>query len=157
VKRRNATAWLALAGTAALCACATPPGPDFPGLTVPPTAYGHLYIYRPDVWFTAGAAVPVHTGPVREHDLHNGSYLRLKLAPGRYVVDVNGATQRVAIVGGFNHFLEFDVSKSTLGVAAVTSNQLATTLTERGELRVRSEADAVNALRRLRQAGEPGN
>lgn len=150
-RRRIALAAALLVG-AALAGCASAPGPDFPGLAVPPTAHGHLYVYRPDVWWTAAHAVPVHTGPVREPDLPNGAYLRIALAPGWYVVDVNGAQRRIAIVGGYNHFLEFDLSRSTAGIAAVTGNQAATTLTERGELFLRSEAEAVWALRRLRWA-----
>jgi hypothetical protein len=143
---------LMLAVPAVLLGCAGAPGPAFPGLDLPPTAYGYLYVYRPSVWFTANVAVPVKVGTVREGMLQDGSYLRIRLSPGWYIVDVNGAVARVPIVGGANHFLEVDLSRSAAGVAAVTGNQSATSLTERGELHRRGEHEALPVLRQLRNA-----
>ncbi|HEX6705196.1 MAG TPA: hypothetical protein VF169_10580 [Albitalea sp.] len=146
---------LTLTATMVLAACARAPGPAFSALDLPPTAYGRLYVYRPSIWFTAGMVAPVKVGTVREGELHDGSYLNIRLAPGRYIVDVNGVVARVAIVGGANHFLEFDLSRSAAGIAALSGNQLATSLTERGELHPRSEHEALPALRLLRDASAP--
>jgi hypothetical protein len=91
--------------------------------------------------------VPVRVGDVREGRLRNHSYMRLRVAPGHYVVDVNGATTRIGILGGHNHYVEVDLARSTVGLAAVTSNQRATSDTAPGELHRRGEAEAVHAMR----------
>jgi hypothetical protein len=130
--------------------CAQPGGAFFDGAPVPPRVQGHLYIYRPSIWFTAAAKLPVKVGTVREGELADNSYVRIALAPGWYIVDVNGVIQRLEIVAGRNHFIEVDLSRSTEGLAALSSNTLATTLTERGQLHVREEAEAVQRMRGLR-------
>jgi len=148
--RRIATALCAICAAGAVAGCAQPGGPFFAGVQVPPRVQGHLYIYRPSVWFTAGAKLPVKVGTVREGELADNTYLRIALAPGWYIVDVNGVIQRLQIVAGRNHFIEVDLSRSTEGLAALTSNTLATTLSERGVLHVRDEAEALERMRGLR-------
>jgi hypothetical protein len=139
----------------ALTGCAAPDGPVLTEAATPASArYGHLYIYRPDVWFTAAVAVPVTIGTVREASLPNAGYLRIRLSPGFHVVNVNGVTARVGIVGGMNRYLELDLTRSTSGMAALSSNTLATTLTQRGELHLRDESLALPALRGLKRAGD---
>ncbi len=149
---RRITLLVFAAGALALLGCAAPPGPHFNGVPPPSAVQGQLIVYRPSVWFTAGVAVPVRTGGIREGTLPDASYLLIPLPPGWMIVEVNGLVQRVEILAGRNHYLELDLSRSTQGLAALTSHTLATSLTERGELRPVDEATALDRLQGLRLA-----
>ena len=92
--QKNGT-WYAIRNFAAmaisvgvLSACTTAAGPVFSGVVKPVSDKGDVYLYRTEAFTAGGDAFTVRLDNEKIGELTNGSFIHLRLEPGKHVLRV---------------------------------------------------------------------
>ncbi|MBX9901816.1 MAG: DUF2846 domain-containing protein [Burkholderiaceae bacterium] len=75
-------------GVGILSACATAEGPQFSGVVKPVADKGDVYLYRTEAFTAGGDAFTVRLDNEKIGELANGSFIHLRLEPGKHVLRV---------------------------------------------------------------------
>lgn len=132
--------------TSVLLACASATGPAFSGVEPTAADQGDVYLYRTSGLYAAGAAFNVSLDGKQVADLPNASFVRLRLAPGKYMLNVNpGPLTKTSDLS-----VQVEPGKSSFYQYTFISNVLANVFFLGSAFEIRDEAIAVTDLKALK-------
>ena len=137
-----------LLATTALVACATATGPAFSGVEPTAADQGDIYLYRVSGLYASGAAFTVSLDGKHTADLPNASYVRLRLPPGNYLLNVNpGPLTKTSDLS-----VKVEPGKSSFYQYTFISNVLANVFFLGSAIEPRDQAKALADLKELKAA-----
>lgn len=132
--------------TSALLACATATGPAFNGVEPTAADKGDVYLYRTSGLYASGVAFSVSLDAKQIADLPNASFVRLRLPPGKYTLNVNpGPLTKTSDLT-----VQVEPGKSSFYQYAFISNLLANIFFLGSAIEPRDEATALADLKELK-------
>lgn len=135
-----------LVSTSVLLACATATGPAFSGVEPTAADQGDVYLYRKSGLYASGAAFAVSLDAKQVADLPNASFVRLRLPPGKYTLNVNpGPLTKTSDLT-----VQVEPGKSSFYQYTFISNVLANVFFLGSAIEPREDATALADLKELK-------
>lgn len=132
--------------TSVLLACATATGPAFTGVEPAAVDQGDIYLYRKSGLYASGMAFAVSLDTKQVADLPNASFVRLRLPPGKYTLNVNpGPLTKTSDLT-----VQVESGKSSFYQYAFISNLLANVFFLGSAIEPRDESTALADLKELK-------